>query len=159
MKNKGVFFLIICLLFCMSCKHAVKKHEYKADTIKYIKPWKENPRYWQFNGLPILLKGGSKDDNLFQIPDLSRHLDQIVEAGGNYVRNALSSRQEKGFEVQPFEYDDEQYNLEQWNEIYWQRLEKFLKETEKRDIVVQIELWAFNDFNKKYYDGNPWNPD
>jgi len=32
-------------------------------------------------GQPVLLLGGSKDDNLFQVPDLKEHLDEIRTAG------------------------------------------------------------------------------
>ncbi|MCZ7636357.1 MAG: hypothetical protein M5U12_10165 [Verrucomicrobia bacterium] len=28
-----------------------------------IQPWPANPRYWQFRGEPVLLVGGSDDDN------------------------------------------------------------------------------------------------
>jgi len=28
--------------------------------------YKENPRYWQYKGKPVLLLGGTDDDNLFQ---------------------------------------------------------------------------------------------
>ena len=58
-----------------------------ADTheTNRIQPWIKNPRYWQYQGRPTLLLGGSKDDNLFQIPDLKAHLDAIRAAGGNYI--------------------------------------------------------------------------
>jgi len=54
-----------------------------ADDAGRIQPWPKNPRYWQYKGRPVLLLGGSKDDNLFQIPDRESHLDEIREAGGH----------------------------------------------------------------------------
>jgi hypothetical protein len=66
-------------------------------------PWPENPRYWQYEGRPVLLLGGSKDDKLFQIPDLEAHLDEIRAAGGDYIRNTVSDRKDMGFEVYPFQ--------------------------------------------------------
>ncbi len=51
-----------------------------------------HPPYWQFRGEPVLLLGGSVEDNLFQIPNLEEHLDLLAAAGGNYVRNTMSSR-------------------------------------------------------------------
>ena len=48
-----------------------------AEDADRIQPWSENPRYWQYKGKPVLLLGGSKDDNLFQIPDLQEHLDEM----------------------------------------------------------------------------------
>ena len=34
-----------------------------------IQPFADNPYYWQYKGEPVVLLGGTKDDNLFQIPD------------------------------------------------------------------------------------------
>ena len=42
-----------------------------------IKPYAENPSYWQYKGKPVLLLGGSVEDNLFQIRDLEEHLEAI----------------------------------------------------------------------------------
>jgi len=65
----------------------------------------------------------------------------LVAAGGNYVRNTMSGRDEGN--VWPFlEREDGLYDLEQWNPEYWRRFSTFLEETAQRDIVVQIEVWA-----------------
>jgi hypothetical protein len=93
-----------------------------AEDANRLQPWSSNPRYWQFKGQAVLLLGGSKDDNLFQIPDLKEHIDEIRAAGGNYIRNTMSDRRDKGSEVYPFlQQPDGKYNLEQWNEDYWRR--------------------------------------
>src|SRR4030042_1672919 len=55
-----------------------------------IQPWSKNPRYWQYQGKPVLLLGGSKTDHLFLAEGLKEHLDEIHAAGGNYVRNTMS---------------------------------------------------------------------
>lgn len=47
-----------------------------------IQPYEKNRSYWQYHGQPVLLLGGSKDDSLFQIPNLKRHLDEIQSVGG-----------------------------------------------------------------------------
>jgi hypothetical protein len=44
-----------------------------------LMPYWENPLYWQYQGKPVVLLGGTKDDNLFQIPDLETHLDLLAE--------------------------------------------------------------------------------
>jgi hypothetical protein len=46
-----------------------------------LQPYAKNPRYWQYKGQPVLLLGGSKDDNLFQIPGLQAHLNELRAAG------------------------------------------------------------------------------
>ena len=63
-----------------------------------IKPWPENPWYWSYHGKPVMLMGGSDDDNLFQWPekDLVVQLDRLANAGGNIIRNTMSDRKDKG---------------------------------------------------------------
>jgi hypothetical protein len=152
------FILVSCALTVLatlpSCALAVEdRHPGR------IKPYAKNPRYWQYKGTPVLLLGGSKDDNLFQIPDLKEHLDELVKAGGNYIRNTMSSRKDKGFEVEPFkQLPDGKYDLNEWNDEYWKRFETMLNLTRERDIIVQIEIWAFHDFFGENWDKNPWNP-
>jgi hypothetical protein len=83
-----------------------------------IKPYSANPRYWQYEGQPVLLLGGSKTDHLFLLDDLESHLDEIVKAGGNYVRNTMSKRE--GLDLKPHRrLDDGKFDLEQWNPEYW----------------------------------------
>jgi len=40
-----------------------------------------NRRYWSYRSRPVVLLGGSVEDNLFQIPDLAEHLDCLAAAG------------------------------------------------------------------------------
>ena len=85
--------------------------------------------HWSFQGKPVLLLGGSDDDNLFQWPadKLIPQLDRIAEAGGNVVRNTMSDRPVSGFELYPFaQREDRLYDLEKWNARYWKRFDRFL---------------------------------
>ncbi|MBN2505486.1 MAG: hypothetical protein JXQ71_02205 [Verrucomicrobia bacterium] len=124
-----------------------------------IQPWAANPRYWQYKGQPVLLLGGSKDDNLFQIPDLKEHLEAMRAAGGNYIRNTMSDRNDKGFEVYPFKrLANGKYDLNQWNDEYWKRFAAMLGWTAERGIVVQIEVWDRFDYSTKHWEPHPYNP-
>jgi len=126
---------------------------------KKINIYEKNPAYWQYNGKPALLLGGTKDDSLFQIPDLKEHLDLLKSVGGNYIRNTMSSRNDKGFEVQPFKkLTNGKYDLNQWNDEYWNRFLNMLKWTQQRDIIVQIEVWATFDYYRDNWEVNPFNP-
>lgn len=61
-----------------------------------IKPYSENPLYWEYNGKPVLLFGASNSDNIFQWAGdgskLTDHLDLLAGCGGNYIRCTMSSR-------------------------------------------------------------------
>jgi len=123
-----------------------------------IRPYENNPAYWQYKDKPVLLLGGSIEDNLFQIPDIARELDLLKSVGGNYVRCTMSSRDEGN--VWPFEKDQTTglYDLNEPGAEFWTRFERFLKLTDERDIIVQIEVWATFDFYRQCWDANPFNP-
>lgn len=129
-----------------------------------IQPWPENPWYWSYRGEPVLLLGGSDDDNLFQWlePDLIAQLDRLAGAGGNVIRNTMSDRKDKGFEVYPFKQRaDGMYDLGEWNAEYWTRFERMLRETSKRKIFVQIEVWDrfdYTDSGSDRWQIHPYNP-
>lgn len=130
-----------------------------------LRPWKENAWYWSYQGEPVLLLGGSDDDNLFQWPakQLVAQLDRLSEAGGNVIRNTMSDRNDKGFEVYPFHRRaDGKYDLDSWNDEYWQRFERMLSETGRREIIVQIEIWDRFDYTDSRgsdrWKKHPYNP-
>jgi hypothetical protein len=124
-----------------------------------IRPYARNPWYWQYQGRPIVLIGGTDDDNLFQWTgrQLTDHLDLLVSVGGNYVRNTMSDRDEGN--VYAFRQVREGvYDLEQWNEDYWNRLGFFLQETARRGVIVQLTLWDQFDLGSDRWPHHPWNP-
>jgi len=132
-----------------------------------IEPWTENRWYWSHDGKPVMLLGGSDDDNLFQWPAerLIPQLDRIAAAGGNVVRNTMSDRKDGGFEVYPFlKLGSGKYDLTQWNPEYWERFKRFLTETDRRGIFVQIELWDRFDYadntptDRDRWGKHPYNP-
>ncbi|MFV1967399.1 MAG: hypothetical protein ACC628_18370 [Pirellulaceae bacterium] len=128
-----------------------------------IRPYKKDSRYWQYQGEPVLLLGGSKDDSLFQIPDLKEHLDLLAGVGGNYIRNTMSARADHGFEVHPFRrLDNGKYDLDQWNDEYWQRFSNLLRWTQERNIIIQIEVWDRFDYTDargvNHWQASPYRP-
>lgn len=124
-----------------------------------IRPWREDPRYWEYGGKPVMLLGGSKDDSLFQIPDLAAHLDEMAAVGANYIRNTMSDRPDHDFEVYAYKrLADGKYDLNTWNKEYWRRFERMLNETEKRGIIVQIEVWDRFDYSRENWEKHPYNP-
>jgi hypothetical protein len=141
--------------------------------VRRIQPWFQDRRYWQYKGKPVLLMGGSDQDNLFNHPHLGpngleAHLDLLVSVGGNYVRNTMSSR-DRADEASDFFNDDnlyafhsdEQtglYDLERFNDAYWARFRDFLEMTAQRDIIVQIEIWDRFDYARDNWPPHPYNP-
>ena len=130
-----------------------------------IQPWPENPWYWSYHGQPVMLLGGSDDDNLFQWPGdrLLAQLDRIVAAGGNVVRNTMSDRPDGGWEIYPFaRREDGKYDLTRWNDEYWQRFDFFLEQTHARQVFVQIEVWDRFDYSDvggvPRWKRHPYNP-
>ncbi|MDM8005632.1 MAG: hypothetical protein QUV05_05710 [Phycisphaerae bacterium] len=146
----------IALVVCGFCSSVVSAAEAQDPRIR---PYEKNPFYWQYKGRPVLLLGASDDDNLFQWPQLDKHLDAMKEAGANYIRNTMSDRRDKGFEVYPFkQLPDGKYDLRQWNDEYWTRFANMLRWTHKREIFVQIEVWDRFDYSRDRWPPHPYNP-
>ena len=152
--------LLGCLLAALTCGAVLHAQEPPA-----LRPWPANPWYWSLNGQPVLLLGGSDDDNLFQWSEqkLVAQLDRLAAAGGNYIRNTMSDRRIEGFEIYPYaRRPDGRYDLNRWNDEYWQRFERLLRETARRNIIVQIEVWDRFDYtdhtSEKHWQAHPYNP-
>jgi hypothetical protein len=129
----------------------------RANNADRIQPYSRNPTYWQYQGQPVMLLGGSKTDHIFLLDDLKAHLDEIQAVGANYVRNTMSQRE--GIELKPHRLlPNGKFDLDQWNDDYWQRFQNMLKWTAERDIIVQIEVWDRFDFSQQYWAISPWNP-
>ncbi len=121
--------------------------------------YNENPFYWEYKEKPILLLGGTDQDNLFNHPNippagLREHLDLLVKSGGNYVRNTMSHRDSGN--VFAFDQVNGKFDLTRWNEEYWNLFESFLKMTFERDIIVQLELWETWDFYVERLEQGGW---
>jgi uncharacterized protein (TIGR02145 family) len=142
------------------------KSEDKVIINQELKSYNENPFYWEFKGNPVLLIGGSNQDNLFNHPNLSpggleANLDLLFKCGGNYVRNNMSHRDSGN--IFAFNLVNGRFDLSSWNEEYWELFDNFLQLTSERDIIVQIELWATWDYYIDFevqsgWSKNPFNP-
>ena len=151
MKILSVIFLALFMAGCSSGEIPEVKRGIHIS--------KTHPQYWEYNGKPVMLLGGSDEDNLFQIPGLEGQLDLLASVGGNYVRNTMSSRDSGN--VWAFHLDPETglYDLAKWNEAYWNRFQALLELTSAREIIVQVEVWATFDFYRENWNNNPFNPE
>ncbi len=151
--------LVSVLLILVLSNAAAQETETEKDMEmkkNRIQIYKENPRYWQYKDKPILLIGGSVEDNLFQIPNLKTHLELLKSAGGNYVRSTMSWVDEG--DVPPFKKVGDLYDLDQWNGEFWKRFRNFITWTHQMDIIVQIEVWATFNYYRDPWAANPFNP-
>jgi hypothetical protein len=117
----------------------------------------ERPDYWNYRGETILLIGGSVEDNLFLVDDIAAELALLTDAGGNYVRNTMSSRDEGN----PWAFaknNDGKYDLEKFDTQYWSKFEELLNRAQASGVIVQIEIWDRFDYTRWVWDINPFNP-
>lgn len=153
--------LLISLIVLQSLSSFGQNVSNSDDDYQGIKPFTQNQWYWQYQGEPIILRGGSNDDNPFQwnAKELTSELDLLQSVGGNYIRNTMSDRDEGN--LYAFKLgDDKKYDLERWNEEFWNRLTFFLEETSKRGIIVQLTLWDIFDIrSSSIWKVHPWNPE
>ncbi|MDE0482410.1 MAG: hypothetical protein OXI67_07545 [Candidatus Poribacteria bacterium] len=154
--NKFVLIPLISMFVCSAVAWDTKAKKDTEMEKNRIQIYKENPRYWQYKGKPVLLIGGSVDDNLFQIPNLKEHLELLKSVGGNYVRSTMGWTE--AVDVPPHKKVGDKYDLNQWNDEFWTRFRNLIKWTHEMDIIVQIEVWATFNYYRDYWDVNPFNP-
>ncbi|MFC4870858.1 putative collagen-binding domain-containing protein [Negadavirga shengliensis] len=147
-------FILLIGFAGFSCNPA---HQQEELVDVFIKPWADNPYYWEYKSQPVLLLGATDNDNLFQNKNLKSHLDSLQAIGGNYVRNTMSDR-DTG-DLRAFAQNEAgKYDLDKWNERYWESFENLLKWAEERDIIVQIEIWDRFDHSRDEWITDPYNP-
>lgn len=150
--------LLLVLTNCTTSEQQANEPS-AAVTQEGLQIYPDNPFYWMMDGQPVLLIGGTMEDNLFQIDSLKEHLELLKSVGGNYVRCTMSARDDGN--AKPYaKNDDGLYDLNHFNPEYWNRLETLLRYAHELDIVAQIEIWATYDFywGAKGWAENPFNP-
>jgi len=135
-------------------------------------------RYWKYNGKRVLLLGGwnhghnpfidhdtdnDKDNQGVSTPrQIKNAMDELAAAGGNYLRCVLDPGMAAG--IQGFDFcakSGAKYDLNTMTGPFWKRIEMFIAEAKKRDIIVQLEVWDRFDWIDGSWGGwpvSPWNP-
>jgi len=135
-------------------------------------------RYWKYNGRRTLLLGGwnhghnpfidhdtdnDKDKQGVSTPEqIKGEMDALVAAGGNYLRCVLDPGMAAG--IQGFDFcakSGSRYDLNTMTGPFWTRIEMFISEAKKRDIIVQLEIWDRFDLIDGSWGSwpfSPWNP-
>ena len=135
-------------------------------------------RYWQYNGRRVLLLGGwnhghnpfidhdtdnDKDkQGVSTVAQITGEMDELVAAGGNYLRCVLDPGMAAA--IQGFDFcakSGTKYDLNTMAGPFWERLEIFVAEAQKRNVIVQLEVWdRFDLIDGSWgsWPGSPWNP-
>ncbi len=135
-------------------------------------------RYWSYDGRRMLLLGGwnhghnpfidhdtdnDKDNQgVSTVAQIKGAMDELAAAGGNCLRCVLDPGMAAG--IQEFDFcakSGAKYDLNEMNGPFWDRIEMFISEASKRDIIVQIELWDRFDLIDGSWGSwpvSPWNP-
>lgn len=135
-------------------------------------------RYWEYDGQRVLLLGGwnhghnpfidhdtdnDRDNRGVSTPaQIRQAMDELAAAGGNCLRCVLDPGMAAG--IQGFDFcarSGRQYDLNTMTGPFWTRIEMFVAEAQKRDIIVQIELWDRFDLIDGSWGSwpvSPWNP-
>ncbi|UCD29641.1 MAG: hypothetical protein JSV03_03940 [Planctomycetota bacterium] len=138
-----------------ACSTSMSLAAPKAD--ERIRIYEGNKYYWQYKGKPLLLLGGSDEDNLFNDPEMMmRDLKNLQSCGGNFIRGTLSWRDENN--AAPYLKKGDKFDLTRFNPDFFNRLARCCREGMKRDIIMQIEVWASWDFYFDRWKSNPFNP-
>ncbi len=154
LNSTCILLSIILIISCSEEQENISTQEIDNS----LKPWTSNPKYWQYLGQPVLLLGATDNDNLFQSPDMVEQLDLLVKNGGNYIRNTMSSRD--SLDEWPFKMlVNGKYDLDDWNTEYWNRVDNLLNAADKRNVIVQIEVWDRFDYSRDPWKLNPFNPE
>ena len=154
MKHKGYLpGLLLAFIILINCAGRDSKKIPSRITIYDV-----NQYYFKYKNKPVLLLGGSDEDNIFNHPQLMKdNIETLAEIGGNYIRCLMSSSDEDN--LYPFfQNEDGKFNLDLYNSEYWDRFENFLRLTSKYDIIAQVEIWATHDFYRENWLHNPFNP-
>ncbi|MDA3833589.1 MAG: hypothetical protein PF495_09345 [Spirochaetales bacterium] len=169
-KNNLVHFaaLMLSLCICSSCRQLTlnKSHEIKQG-IRV-----DSSLYWNYNGETTLLLGafnhghnpfidGSELDTSL-VDDMDEIICQIremVDAGGNTLRCVLDPGSAAYAGIEAYKRDgDGLYDLTQPAGPYWDRLQAFIAEAEKWDVIVELEIWDRFDWHGNNWLSSPFNP-
>jgi hypothetical protein len=135
-------------------------------------------RYWKYDGRRVLLLGGwnhghnpfidhdtdnDKDNQgVSTVAQIKKAMDELAAAGGNCLRCVLDPGMAAG--IQGFDFCSKsggKYDLNTMTGSFWERIEMFISEAKKRDIIVQIEVWDRFDLIDGSWGSwpvSPWNP-
>ncbi|VAW19611.1 hypothetical protein MNBD_BACTEROID05-1296, partial [hydrothermal vent metagenome] len=102
-------------------------------------------RSFTYNGEPAYLVGFDKQEIVSDpTSNYVASLDTFQKYNINKVRIWLYTwfHENKYVNNSPWKYSNGKFDLDTWNDAYWVRVKDFIKEAAKRDIAVEITIFA-----------------
>ena len=158
--------------YSMQHEDDARKDNVTYDTASCIQPSSEYPGYWEYKGHTVLLLGafnhghnpfidGSTLDAV-SVDDMSliiAQMDEMSRAGGNLLRCVLDPGLAASRGVHSYKRDKSgKVDLDFPEGEYWERLSVFITEAEKRDVIVELEIWDRFDWQRESWEFSPFNP-
>jgi len=159
MKNQIFLFL---LLFAAACNVPTSDQSTPepADISKTVQLHRENPRYLEYGGEPvILITSADHYGAMLNLDfDFKTYLETLGKEGFNYTRIFTGTYIEPvenifgiqrntlaplpGKFIAPWVLEQGKYDLKKFNPAYFERLKAFIHEAEKHGIVVEVTLFS-----------------
>ncbi len=141
-----------------------------------IRPHRENPRYLEFRGEPtVLVTSGEHYGAVLNLDfDFVPYLNELARRGFNQTRTFSGTYREvpgsfnigsntlapkTGRYLSPWVKvgdDPEKFDLDKFEPAYFERLKTFLREADRRGIVVELVLFC-PLYEQKLWDASPMN--
>jgi len=166
--NKYLVFLI-CSTLTTSC--GINCFKTEANRIQV-----DSSGYWKYNGQRTLLLGGFNhghnpfidgstldDVKVNSMEDIVAQIQEMVDTGGNTLRCVLDPGYATAAGIDVYQKNaDGLYDLNKPTGPFWDRLSTFIAEAEKRNVIVELEIWDRFDWHNDVggiWDKSPFHPD
>ncbi len=170
MASTLISFQYLLLLFCIALVTSCRSKTIQNTDSYHIQI--DTSRYWKYNGKRTLLLGafnhghnpfvdGSTLDEVLvdDIEVIITQIQEMVDAGGNTLRCVLDPGMAASRGIESYHKNEEgQYDLSNPVGSYWERLSTFIAEAEKRNVIVELEIWDRFDWYGTNWDSSPFNP-
>lgn len=168
MKPFHSVYIILLTAGLLSCRES-----HRQQTHLSLHP--QNPHYFLYKGKPLILIGSTEHYGAVMNLDFDyvKYLDEIASSGLNVTRtftgvyvepqgafgilkNTLAPAPERYIcpwprsSIPGYYNGGNKFDLSNWDEQYFSRLKDFVKESSKRNVIVELDLFS------NYYDTLQW---
>jgi hypothetical protein len=142
-----------------------------------------NPHYFEYQSKPaVLITSAEHYSAVLNLQfDYTRYLDELQRYGFNVTRTFSGVYREDGVNphgasplspgrgpdnyIAPWAwsnvdggYDGKKFDLDRWNPVYFERLRDFLRQAEKRGVIVELVLFCLLYSDEHHWQTSPLHP-